>query len=230
MFLQWDCKKDMVLHMTQEGRLPSGRQDRRKARTRVAVMEAAQRLFVQRGYHASTLEAIADAADVAVRSVYVHFGDKAGLYSALLDEALELDKRYCDEGWEAGDGPVGRLFGLAEGYLRFCRDHPGLFRIFRFPPSDAADAGGLEAVRGRVAARVQSEIARMAGALSEAVECGHVRSVPAEATATFLWAAWDGVLVSSLQPDHLNLTDTGFDAVLDQARDVLAAGLLVPPD
>ncbi len=216
--------------MKQEAPLLSERQDRRKARTRGAVMAAAQRLFLQGGYHASTLEAIADAADVAVRSVYVHFGDKAGLYSALLDEALKLDKHYCDEGWETGEGPVGRMFGLAEGYLRFCRNHPELFKIFRFPPPDAADTAGLEAASGRVAARVRSEVARMTDALSEAVECGQIRPVPAEATAAFLWAAWDGVLVCSIQPDHLGLTDTEFEAVLDQARTVLAAGLLQPAD
>lgn len=209
--------------------MTSERQERRKARTRAAVMAAAQRLFLQRGYHAATLETIANAADVSVRSVYVHFGDKAGLYSALLDEALKLDKHYSDEGWESGDGPLGRLFGLAEGYLRFCRNHPELFKIFRFPPPDAADAAGLEAAGGRVAARVRAEVARMAGALSEAVDCGQIRPVPAEATAAFLWAAWDGVLVCSVQPDHLGLTDTEFEAVLDQARIVLAAGLLLPP-
>lgn len=192
-------------------------------------MEAAQVLFTERGYHACTLEAIADAADVAVRSVYVHFGDKPGLYAALLDQALELDKQYCDQGWNAGDSPVGRLLGLAEGYLRFCRDYPDLFRVFRFPPPDAAGAAGLEAARRRVAERVRSEVARMAGALSEAVGSGQVRPVPAEATAAFLWAAWDGVLVCSIQPDRMGLDDSAFAAVLDQARDVLATGLLLPP-
>jgi len=58
---------------------------------------------------------------------------------------------------------------------------------------------------------------------------GYPSSRPYMFVQWFLWAAWDGVLVSRLQSDHLTLTDGGFDAVLDQARDVLAAGLLVPP-
>jgi TetR/AcrR family transcriptional regulator len=218
----------MLLHVMDRRDGPGGvstRQDRRKARTRNVILEAAERLFLDRGYQAATLDQVAEVADVAVRSIYVHFGDKAGLYTALVDRALELDRRYCDAGWEAGDGPVGRLLGLADGYLRFYRDHPGLFRIFRFPPADVAGAAGLEPAACRVAERIKSEVGRMAGALREAIDAGLVRPVPAEAAATFLWAAWDGVIACHLLPDHMGLSDAGFEAVLGQAREVLAAGL-----
>jgi TetR/AcrR family transcriptional regulator len=204
------------------------RQDRRKARTRSAILGAAERLFLEQGYQATTIEQIADSADVATRTVYGHFRDKAGLYTALVDQALELDQRYCDTGWDGGSGPIERLTGLAEGYLRFYRDYPGLFRIFRFPPADATGAAGLEAGARRVAARIKAEIRRMAGALREAIDADLVRAVPVEATATFLWAAWDGVIACHLLPDHMGLSDADFDAVLAQAREVLATGLLIP--
>ena len=158
-------------------------------------MEAAQGLFLQRGHRASTLEAIADAADVAVRSVYVHFGDKAGLYSALLDEALELDRRYCDEGREAGDGKVGPLFGLVEGTCAFaattraCSGSSGFRR--RTPPMPAVwkrSVDGSPYASGRKSRGLLARCLRRSSAAKS-------DRVPAEATATFLWAAWDGVLV-----------------------------------
>lgn len=55
------------------------RQQRRKQRTREAVLDAALGLFSERGYAATTMSAIADAADVAVRTVTVHFPTKADL-------------------------------------------------------------------------------------------------------------------------------------------------------
>ncbi|GAT06877.1 TetR/AcrR family transcriptional regulator [Mycolicibacterium novocastrense] len=205
------------------------RQDRRKARTRAAILDAAERLFLSRGYQPATLDQIADAADVAVRSIYGHFGDKAGVYTALVDKALELDRQYCDAGWNSGTNPVERLLGLADGYLRFYRDHPGLFRIFRFPPSDATGTDGLDHAANRVAERIKTEIERMSGALRSAVEAGVARPVPIEATATFLWAAWDGVIACHLLPGHMGLSDADFDAVLAQAREVLAIGVLDRP-
>lgn len=191
--------------------------------------DAAERLFLTRGYQATTLGQVADAADVAVRSIYGHFGDKAGLYTALVDTALDLDRRYCDQGWESATDPVGRLLGLADGYLRFYREHPGLFRIFRFPPSDATGGTGLEDAASRVADRIRSEVNRMSGALRAAVDAGVARPVPIEATATFLWAAWDGVIACHLLPGHMGLSHAEFDAVLAQAREVLAIGVLNQP-
>jgi hypothetical protein len=41
-----------------------------------------------------------------------------------------------------------------------------------------------------------------------------------------LTPAWDGVITCHLLPDHVDLSDADFEAVLDQAREVLAAGLL----
>lgn len=54
------------------------------------------------------------------------------------------------------------------------------------------------------------------------------RPVDPESTATFLWAAWDGVIACHLGPANMNLSDSEFEAVLDRAREVLALGLLAP--
>ena len=149
------------------------RQDRRKLRTAAAILNAAERLFLERGYQATTVEQLAEQADVALGSLYGHFGGKEGVYAALIDRALELDRRYCDEGWASGSNAVERLVGLSEGYLRFARDNPGHFRVFRFPPAGGPSDGPAAASAQRVAERVASEVDRMAGALSEARIDGH---------------------------------------------------------
>jgi len=67
------------------------RQPRRRARTRRAILDAAGRLFAERGYTAATMEAIAEAADVAVETVYVRFGSKRNLLAAYLDVSIAGD-------------------------------------------------------------------------------------------------------------------------------------------
>src|SRR5262245_47117532 len=119
---------------------PASRTERRKARTAGAILDAAERLFLSRGYTATTIEDLSESADVAVGSIYVHFGGKEGIYSALVDRALALDERYGEEGYAAGDTPLERLVGVAESYLRFAREHPAYFRLFRFPPPDRPSA------------------------------------------------------------------------------------------
>jgi AcrR family transcriptional regulator len=58
------------------------RHERRKQRTRALIRETAWELFAANGYDATTIKAIADAADVAPRTVTVHFPAKDDLLFA----------------------------------------------------------------------------------------------------------------------------------------------------
>jgi AcrR family transcriptional regulator len=58
------------------------RRQRKKQRTREAIQAAAIDLFAQRGYRETTIAAIADAADVAIRTVTGHFPTKEDLLFA----------------------------------------------------------------------------------------------------------------------------------------------------
>jgi AcrR family transcriptional regulator len=65
------------------------RQERRKRRTRQAIQAAALELFAERGYRETTINDIAERADVAPRTVTVHFPAKEEL---LFDaESFTLD-------------------------------------------------------------------------------------------------------------------------------------------
>src|SRR5215471_1773204 len=55
------------------------RRERKKRRTRLAIQDAALELFAERGYRETTINAIADRADVAPRTVTVHFPTKEEL-------------------------------------------------------------------------------------------------------------------------------------------------------
>src|SRR6516225_1692721 len=59
--------------------------------TRRTVIEAAQRLFTERGYPATTIDAIAEAADTPLPTVYRLFGSKRALLTAVLDTSLGGD-------------------------------------------------------------------------------------------------------------------------------------------
>jgi AcrR family transcriptional regulator len=55
------------------------RRDRKKARTRRDIYEAAMRLFARRGFEAATIADICEAADVARGTFFLHFPSKAAL-------------------------------------------------------------------------------------------------------------------------------------------------------
>lgn len=56
-----------------------GRRERKKARTHQALADEALRLFLERGFDDVTVTEIADAADVAVSTLFTHFPTKEAL-------------------------------------------------------------------------------------------------------------------------------------------------------
>jgi AcrR family transcriptional regulator len=80
---------------------PSARAD--AARNRARIMAAAERLFAERGAHATTMEDIATAAGVGKGTVFRRFGDRASLVFALLDQT----ERGFQEAILRGPPPLG---------------------------------------------------------------------------------------------------------------------------
>lgn len=79
-------------------RYESARRREQAAATRREILQAAQRLFEDQGYAATTMAAIAAEAGVALKTVYVGFETKSGLLRALWHLLLRGDER---------DAPVG---------------------------------------------------------------------------------------------------------------------------
>jgi AcrR family transcriptional regulator len=79
--------------------------------TRRRVLEAARRLFVQRGYAGTTVAAVADAADVSPETIYLSLGGKRGLLEGVMEITGPHESAATDETWWQA---VGELPSAAE--------------------------------------------------------------------------------------------------------------------
>ena len=204
-----------------EGAGPSvSRQEQRKANTSASIFEAARERFLARGFHRTTVEEIALDADVSVGSIYVHFGSKEGIYAALLQEAMEIERSYL---WPALEGPFP-LIATGQAYLRFYREQPGYFRILNFPLDGvgAPDPAFTERLRVRAAERIEM----VAGVIRARVELGILRPMDARRAAEFLWGAWSGTVALSARVDPLHIDDDEMQRVLAEGERLLGEGIL----
>ena len=81
----------MDVQPAREG-LSSPRRDQARTRlARAAVVEAARSLFLERGYGATTVEAVSERADVPPATVYRLFSSKHGILKAVLDVSIVGD-------------------------------------------------------------------------------------------------------------------------------------------
>lgn len=204
------------------------RHDRRRARTRAALLDAAEAAFTRDGFAAARIEAIAAAADVSVGSIYGHFGAKDGLWTALAARALDRFDAYLQQAYDPDWPPLDQVVACGDAYLRFHVDHPGSFRFLAFDGTGARLEGDDPAADGIVGDRLAGIIGGFEAKIAEAMDAGEAAPGDAGLVARFLWAAWNGTVGLTLRDDDLALDEDALARCLQQARVLVLEGLTAP--
>src|SRR5208282_6407649 len=172
-------------------------------RNRALLLAAALRVFLARGYHAATLEQIADEAGFSKGVVYSRFDSKADMFLALLTDRIaeRAAQNAAAAGQLARSGDMAALLALAwqaeraapgwrllvtEFWVHAARD-PELSR--RYAATHARTVNGIGGVLASIAERN-----------------GHALAVPARQLAELLLAIETGLALEQLaSPDAVSL-------------------------
>ena len=109
-----------------------GRDGRNPARTQAAILDAAEQLFADRGYRATTLQEIGHAAGVSRGTPGYFFGSKEQLYRAVVERLLRrLDDFFVSGAapGRASDGTEDALARVVSSYLDFLVAEPAFVRM-----------------------------------------------------------------------------------------------------
>ncbi|WP_054813614.1 TetR/AcrR family transcriptional regulator [Nocardia arizonensis] len=199
--------------------------DPRKQRTIDALMRAAEEIFSDRSAEDVTVEEIAERAGVAVGSIYNNFGSKAGLYAAIVERALQVDRQFMDLAFTPDRTPAEQIYAVAEQYLQFYLQYPQYFRMLAFPVDPGQYAAGRDLIE-RMAEQIKEQNDRMVEAIRLGVEAGIARPVDPAKVAVVLLAAWNGIISLNWRPDQLHRNESELRELLETAADVIANGLL----
>jgi AcrR family transcriptional regulator len=130
---------------------------------RALIIEAAGRLFAERGFDAARLDEIAAAAGVTKPILYRHFSDKTALYLALLERHREDLGTFADAVPRKGT-LEHKLRTVLETWLAYVKDHAYAWKLL------FADSGGgaqIQELRNEVRARARTVLADLIDTLSE---------------------------------------------------------------
>ena len=103
----------------------------RGERTRQKLVESAERIFAEVGYHDASIVKITEAAGVGQGTFYLYFPSKKEIFDEVV---LDLNLRVRHAMTEASEKGVTRtereLLGFG-AFFRFTAEHPALYRIIR---------------------------------------------------------------------------------------------------
>jgi AcrR family transcriptional regulator len=139
----------------------------RRQQTRARLLEAAGQVFARRGFHAATVDEVADAAGYTKGAVYSNFATKDALVLALLDQrvAAQLQRVEALYAIESSEELRAAMRGRTEQEFTAARDFGVLMVEFslyamRNPAAQAALAERYRQLRGRLAELIAKRYAR----------------------------------------------------------------------
>jgi len=93
-------------------------------------MNAAMRVFAEKGYHQTTMSDIARQAEYAVGTIYLYFKDKQSLYLALSEEKMEELVQRIKKKIDSVHGSLAKIKALIEEEFAYFEENENFFRIY----------------------------------------------------------------------------------------------------
>jgi AcrR family transcriptional regulator len=132
------------------------------------ISRIAARLFAAKGYDATPVREIVEAAGVTKPTLYYHFGSKEGLAQTLLTVPLTGLQESLRATLESASDPLAGLVGVVEAHFAFCRYDPDRARFYYAlcfgPHGSSALAEELSAFSEGLAGQVSEAVRRLADA------------------------------------------------------------------
>lgn len=121
-----------VVHDAPGGVAISRTTTERGRRTRRRLLDAAEEVFAENGYHDASITRIVERAGVAQGTFYIYFRSKQEIFEQLVGDLNTRMREAMSKGVAAGEG--ARLDAERRGFeafFRFAAEHPALYRVIR---------------------------------------------------------------------------------------------------
>ena len=115
--------------MTESPTRGSYKPGRIREQSRELILQAAEVEFARHGFQGSTMQRIAEAAQVPKANIHYYFSNKLGLYGAVLENTLNLWDTVFNE-LSSDDDPADVLSRYIDAKMEFSRTHPTASRLF----------------------------------------------------------------------------------------------------
>ena len=204
----------------------------RKTKTQAAVtreqlLDAAERVFRERGVAHTSLTEVAAAAGVTRGAVYWHFKDKADLFGAMCERAtLPLDSLISEVGGASHADPLGALRALSVEALKLLATDPRTQAVFEVIFHKTELTGDLAPIAGRRERERCDCLVNVERLIQQAVDAGQLPVDTDTALATRLMHAY----VAGIMREWV-LDKGAYDlaARAPSFIDTIIAGLLASP-
>lgn len=182
------------------------------------ILKAARTCFLEKGYFATKMDAIAQESELSKGGIYFHFDSKREIFRALVQQEYDATMSFIDEVLQEETDITAKLFELAEHFMELfaSSDRPRFMVII-----------GEMALRDEEIAKLLRELQlnyfkRVSQLLQVGIDAGQLRDVDPYSCAVVLKALVDGVQANFAVGIELDL-----EKLIGSALSLLTHGLAV---
>ena len=191
---------------------------------RELLLDAAARVFAQRGYADAQMDEIAAAADTSKGGLYFHFPTKEALIAAVIGRAGDILRRRVRSAMnEAGSDPVARADAALATLIDTLSAHRSLSRVLA-----SETLGGSAVTRQRVAEIEDEFVDLIAAELRTALNAGRLSLLDGPLDPDLTARAWVGMVQSTLSAWAAGRVTTPIDRIYPELRRLLLRSAGVP--
>lgn len=99
--------------------------------TRKSILDAAEKVFADLGYHEASIVKITEQAGIGLGTFYLYFESKKSVFEALVEDLNTRVRRSMAEAMIGAKNRIEAERAGFEGFFKFTAEHPALYRVIR---------------------------------------------------------------------------------------------------
>jgi TetR/AcrR family transcriptional regulator len=108
------------------------RKEREKEQRREDILNAAEKVFWEKGLAPATMDEIAEKAELGKSTLYLYYKSKEDLYLAVTMRGGDIMVQMFEQATSTGEPTVKLIWNLGEAYYEYFRQYRNYFRMYYF--------------------------------------------------------------------------------------------------
>lgn len=202
------------------------RKEQEKAQRRNAILTSAKELFYEKGFQNTTVEQIAEAAELSKGTVYLYFGSKDELYVTVVLESIQIVEKTLHGIMDSGSAIREKGKALFLAFAEHCMSNREYFHMTQYFLTDSARRNLPRELIERVSSHMGQLLEFVAGLVEEGQNAGLIRAdVDPYMFALIAWRTATGLLDLAVVGDSTGSSAGPYPDLFEHAIEILIDGV-----
>ncbi len=171
------------------------RKEREKTHRKEEILNAAEKVFFEKGLALATMDEIAERAELSKGTLYLYYKSKEDLYMAIICRGHQILLKMFEEAASTGEPTIKLLQNIGRAYYAFYQRHKDYFRMFSFAENTPLHSQVSEEMQNACGQSGQCLGQVVMDVIQKGIEDGTFRpEVNPQEMAIILWAHCRGVM------------------------------------